>query len=46
MPNNSNQDDNSTEAQVKDHLVQQPLEPNHKHHCIFHTAQLVPDVTW
>jgi hypothetical protein len=45
MLENVNQDDNSTEAQVQSHQVQQPLEPACKHHCVFHAAQLVPGVT-
>jgi hypothetical protein len=46
MPENCNQDDNSAEAQVKGYRVQQPLGPNHKHHCVLHAARLVPGVTW
>jgi hypothetical protein len=36
---------NSAEARVQGHRVQQPLEPNYKHHCLFYSAQLVPGVT-
>jgi hypothetical protein len=42
---NCNQDDDSADAQVQGHQVQQPLGPNHKHHCVLHAAQPVPGVT-
>jgi hypothetical protein len=35
---NCNQDDNIAEARVQGHRVQQPLGPNHKHHCVLHAA--------
>ncbi len=44
-PVNCDQDDNSTEARVQGHWVQQPLGPNHKHHCILHSAWPVLGVT-
>jgi hypothetical protein len=46
MLENCNQDDNSAEARVQGHRVQQPLGSNHKHHWVLHSARPVSGVTW
>jgi hypothetical protein len=42
---NSNQDDDGTEAQVQDNRIQQPMGSDNQHHRVLHAARPLPVVT-